>query len=87
MDRLGWEVPLRVIGVLEELGVPYHVGGSFASSIHGVPRQTRDLDLVADLPLSKVPAFLAHLEKDFYLDEEAIRRWRIRPSPRPRPRC
>jgi hypothetical protein len=74
MAGVGWEIPLRVIGVLEELGVPYHVGGSFASSIHGVPRQTRDLDLVVDLPLSAVPAFMAHLEKDFYLDEETIRR-------------
>jgi hypothetical protein len=69
-----WTIPLLVIDVLESLGVRYHVGGSFASSIHGLPRQTLDLDLVADLPLSAVPAFVACLEKDFYLDEEAIRR-------------
>lgn len=67
-------VALLVIDVLEELGVLYHVGGSFASSIHGVPRQTRDLDLVADLPLSAVPSFVARLEERFYLDDEAIRR-------------
>jgi hypothetical protein len=69
-----WKIPLRVIDVLEELGIPYQVGGSFASSIHGVPRQTLDLDLVVDLPLSAVPAFVTRLEQDFYLDDEAIRR-------------
>jgi hypothetical protein len=69
-----WKIPLEVIDVLESLGVPYHVGGSFASSIHGIPRQTLDLDMVVDLPLSAVPAFVSRLEKDFYLDDEAIRR-------------
>jgi len=69
-----WSVALQVIDLLEQLDVPYHVGGSFASSIHGVPRQTRDLDLVADLPLSAIPTFLARLENDFYLDDEAVRR-------------
>jgi hypothetical protein len=68
------QVVLRVIGVLEDLGVPYHVGGSFASSIHGTPRQTRDLDLVVDLPGSRVPDFAARLESEFYLDADAIRR-------------
>jgi hypothetical protein len=69
-----WTVALSVIDVLEALGVPYHVGGSFASSIHGLPRQTRDIDLVADLPLLAVPSFVARLGRDFYLDDEAIRR-------------
>ncbi len=69
-----WAVPLQVIAVLEKLGVRHHVGGSFASSIHGVPRQTRDLDLVADLTTGHVAAFAASLQADFYLDDEAIRR-------------
>jgi hypothetical protein len=69
-----WTVPLQVIAVLENLGVRYHVGGSFASSIHGVPRQTRDLDLVAELMPGHVAAFAARLHTDFYLEEEAMRR-------------
>lgn len=64
---------LRVIDVLEELGVRYHLGGSWASSIHGVPRQTRDLDIVVDLPHSLVPILVSHLQSEFYLDEERIR--------------
>ena len=68
------QIALRVIDVLEDLQIPYHVGGSFASSLHGVPRQTRDLDLVIDLPLSRVPLFAARFQAEFYLDTEAIQR-------------
>ncbi len=32
---------LRVIEIFESLGVEYYLGGSYASSIHGVPRQTQ----------------------------------------------
>lgn len=67
------QVALRVIEVLEDLGIRYHVGGSFASSIHGVPRQTRDLDLVADLSLEFVAALVSRLAGEFYLDAEAMR--------------
>lgn len=59
-------VVLRVIDILESLGIGYHVGGSFASSIHGVPRQTRDLDLVVDLSTSLIPTFVARFEGEFY---------------------
>lgn len=63
---------LQVVDALEALRVPYHFGGSWASSIHGVPRLTQDLDLVADLPHSLVAPLVSHLEADFYLDEERI---------------
>jgi hypothetical protein len=42
------EVVGRVVEVLETLGVPYMVAGSFASNLHGVPRMTQDADLVID---------------------------------------
>ena len=67
------QIVLRVVDVLEELGARYHFGGSWASSIHGVPRQTQDLDLVVDLPHSAVPILVSRLEGEFYLDEERIR--------------
>ncbi|HEX7183087.1 MAG TPA: hypothetical protein VF756_14690 [Thermoanaerobaculia bacterium] len=65
---------LRVSDVLEELGIPYHLGGSFARSIHGVPRQTQDLDLVVDMTPALVPLFASRLDKEFYLDLDSIRR-------------
>lgn len=64
---------LRIVDVLEELVVRYHFGGSWASSIHGVPRQTRDLDLVIDLPPFLISPLVSRLEGEFYLDEERIR--------------
>ncbi len=65
-------VALEVIDVLEELDVAYHVGGSFASSIHGIPRQTHDLDLVVDLKPAKVALFVLKLQDRFYVDSEMI---------------
>jgi hypothetical protein len=66
-------ITLQVIQVLKDLGVAYHLGGSFASSVHGVPRLTRDADLVADLSLQQVHPLAAALADDFYADEEAMR--------------
>lgn len=66
-------VTLRVIGVLEQLRVPYVVGGSIASSIYGKPRATQDVDVVADLRDEHIALFIAALGSDFYLDEPAIR--------------
>ena len=38
----------EVVGQLEAAGIPYMVTGSVASSYHGEPRATRDLDVVID---------------------------------------
>jgi len=67
-------VALRVIDTLDVLGIAYHVGGSFASSIHGVPRQTQDIDLVVDFGSSDATRLAAELGRDFHADEEAMRR-------------
>lgn len=39
-------IALRVGDALDKLGVAWIVGGSVASSIHGIPRATQDIDLV-----------------------------------------
>ncbi len=72
MDEI-LEITLYVTETLERLGVPYLVGGSLASSLHGTPRATQDVDLVADLRLQHVPALVAALEETFYVDHEMIR--------------
>jgi hypothetical protein len=63
-------VVLAVIGILDELKIPYHLGGSFASAIHGVPRQTMDADLVVDLDSRNVKSLVSEMKKAFYVDEE-----------------
>lgn len=56
---------------LEKLRVAYVVGGSFASSLHGEPRSTNDVDVVADLDLATARRFVESLGEDFYADASA----------------
>ncbi|MES1243020.1 MAG: hypothetical protein ABUT39_15495 [Acidobacteriota bacterium] len=69
---------LEVARKLEDLGVPYLVGGSLASSLYGIPRSTQDADLVADLRPEHVQPLVAALSPSFYADSEraadAVRR-------------
>ena len=68
------DVMLLVAGVLERLGIPYCVCGSFVSSLHGEWRSTRDVDLLADIKGKHVKPFTEALQSDFYAEEEAILR-------------
>lgn len=67
------EVILQVIDVLDDLDVPYWIGGSLAVAVHGVARSTLDADLVADLKVKHVEPFAGALEDIFYLDIEMIK--------------
>lgn len=67
-------VATRVVArALETLGVRYLVGGSLASSLHGVPRSTQDADLVADLGMAHAQRFVELLGDEFYADLDTIR--------------
>lgn len=68
------DVVLGVVAVLERLPVRYAVGGSFASSLHGVFRASVDVDIVAELTDQHVLPLIRELSDAFYLDETAIRR-------------
>jgi hypothetical protein len=57
----------------EKARVRYFVGGSVASSIHGVPRFTRDLDVAVELSEAQVPSFVEAARPDFDIDEESLR--------------
>jgi hypothetical protein len=62
-----------VIEALEALGVAHYVGGSLASSVHGIPRTSIDADVVADLGLEHVAPLVERLGESYYLDEARIR--------------
>lgn len=66
-------VALAVARIWDSLGVPWFLGGSLASSVHGVPRATMDADIVADLGPSQVKPLLKALGDEWYADEGAIR--------------
>ena len=66
-------VTLRIAEVLDHLEVRWFLGGSLASSMHGIPRATLDADIVADLRVSLVSAFLRALGADWYVEEQSVR--------------
>lgn len=63
----------RILEVLDRMEIPYLVGGSIASALHGISRPTMDVDLVVDLSISKVDEFAELLAPDFYVDAQVIR--------------
>ncbi len=62
----------RVAEILCSISVPYAIGGSIASSLHGFPRSTMDVDLVAALRKPHIPSLIDALGQDFYFSESAI---------------
>jgi len=66
------EVTTKVTRVLEELGVPYLIGGSLASTLYGMVRTTQDADIVAEMGPEHVQPFVSALQEEFYLDENMI---------------
>jgi hypothetical protein len=66
-------VVAQLASALEQLRITYAVGGSLASSVHGIPRATNDVDVVADLRLAHVDRLVSALQGDFYIDDEMIR--------------
>ena len=62
-----------VVDALVQLGAPYSVGGSVASSAHGIARTTLDVDIVADLRIEHVAPLVDALSSDYYVDQDAAR--------------
>ncbi len=67
-------ITLLVTRVLDELGIPYVIGGSMASILHGMLRTTMDVDIVADIQPSQVDPFVAAFQDAFYADDLMIKR-------------
>ena len=42
-----FDVLLKAVAVLDEMGIAYLIGGSFASSFYGWSRSTNDVDILA----------------------------------------
>ena len=63
----------RVVDALATAEVPFMIAGSFASTVHGLPRTTQDLDLVIDPPdRAAVDRLLSALDPlAYYADVDA----------------
>lgn len=65
------EVISRVAPALERQQIPYMITGSVASSAHGLPRSTRDLDVVIDPSRSQLLLFMQEFPGPrYYADEQ-----------------
>ena len=61
----------KIRAALEHAGIPYFVSGSFASSAHGVPRSTNDIDIVVAPTPSQLRALLDQFPPaDFARDDD-----------------
>lgn len=65
----------RITSALDEACVPYMLAGSFASSLHGAPRATQDIDVVVDPSFESLDRLLASLagDDDLYLNADGAR--------------
>jgi len=63
----------RLVGILEDLDLPYLITGSMASTLYGETRFTNDIDVVVDLPAGRIAEFCsAFPAPDFYVAEERV---------------
>lgn len=58
---------------LDQINLPYMVTGSMAVNYYAVPRMTRDIDFVVELPFVHVGQMCNVFSEDFYIDEAAVR--------------
>jgi hypothetical protein len=62
-----------VLEALRALGVRHYVGGSVASSAHGLPRASVDVDVVAELEPQHVAPLVAALSAAYYVSDARVR--------------
>jgi hypothetical protein len=66
------EVLKLVCHRLDQAGISYMLTGSFAANFYAIPRMTRDIDIVVELPKLDIDKFFEAFESDFYIDKETI---------------
>jgi hypothetical protein len=63
----------RLLEILDRLEIPYMVGGSLASSVHGIYRSTNDIDIVVRMNETHVQRLVSELGTEFYADADTMR--------------
>ena len=72
-----------IVAELDRSGIQHRVAGSFASTLHGEPRTTHDIDLVIDPDGPPLRRCAHELDRSrFYVSEEAVgQAWERRGQP------
>jgi len=75
------ETLARLVKKLGDARIPYMISGSLASSLHGEPRATNDIDVIISPTAAQLENFLQSLGDDYYASpdaaQEALRYRRI----------
>ena len=61
-----------LLGALDRSAIPYLIGGSMASGIHGIHRTSLDAGLLADIGVAQAAELVRQLRAGFYADMEVI---------------
>jgi hypothetical protein len=61
-----------VVDLFDRLAIPYHIGGSVATSVFGHARSTLDVDMVAAVEVRHVGLIADALRGTYYADAELI---------------
>lgn len=64
------ELLREIVMVLEDLVIPYAIGGSVASIAYGEPRATLDIDIVIDIETADVARLAGRFDPDAYMFNE-----------------
>jgi len=66
----GTESLLKLIKAFDQAAVPYMIVGSYSSNYYGIPRSTKDADLVVHLPSAEWVKLPAILPEDIELEDQ-----------------
>jgi hypothetical protein len=58
---------------LDKAGIEYMMTGSMALALYAVPRMTRDIDIIVNIPAGDSSRIVALFQDDFYVDEASVR--------------
>ena len=69
MTNTHFDLAVSLATRFEEIGIPYVIGGSVASSFVGEPRSTVDIDIAVDLSEGSLSAFVQGVRPSFHVPE------------------
>jgi hypothetical protein len=59
----------RIVAALEAAEIPYMLTGSYASSLHSIPRATRDIDIIIFPNRDQLTEFIRSLPSESYYSD------------------
>ncbi len=67
-----FDIAALVTHYLEERQIDYFLGGSVASTLHGEPRFTQDVNIIVRLSAAEIKPLVARFSGEFYVSETAM---------------